>query len=467
MPSMFWRPYWVVLALLLAASINPHAFADPPVSPHGPKVLPHTGPRPPWKRRRRVGVRGMRGKGQGLVDLSLWPAEPASPATVDVQRFASVLRQLCHDWMPPRRPAQFSRWILESSKQFGVDPFLLAALIYRQSRCLPRLQTGYGVGLAMINPRMHGPHVRKRKYNYWVLADGRWQARQLALPRFALVKGNLRRAQPSIYFAAALLSIYKQQCPALDGSFGSVPHRHFVSHFMWGDRVLGAGAEDRVLRARRRMLEYYTNTRTPPRAKFKSLQLGCPLDAPPRKVTSGMGRDRDGGVRLHKGVDFGSTLGEPVRAVADGRVSFAGVDRRVGSSRNVPPGETGTIRRDEMGAGGLFVMIRHTEGLVSAYMHLASYTVKAGQQVKVGELIGHVGRSGFRDPAGAHLHFELRHEGRHIDPVPHLKPHIFVPEQTYRGRGVIVEEKRRRRHRRHRRWQQHKARTRAGQKKAR
>jgi hypothetical protein len=402
----------------------------------------------------------MRGKGQGLIDLGKWPPEPPSPADVDVERLAAALKLLCADWMPPSRPKRYAAWILESSRQFKVDPFLLASLIFRQSRCLPKKSENYGMGLAKINPRMHGGFIRGRRYRYWVLQDGAWQERRLPLPDHAFVRGNLLRARPNIYFAAALLSIYKQQCPDIDGAFGSVPHRHFVSHFIWGDRVKGAGAEDRVLRSRRRLLEYYRGGPPPiPLGRFEDQPLRCPLDGPPRKITSGMGRDRAGGKRRHMGLDFASTWGEPVRAVADGRVALAGLDRKTGGPINIELDKLAEIeiKRSEYGAGGLFVMVRHNKGLVSYYMHLASYVVKLGQQVKAGELLGYVGKTGIKD-SGAHLHFELRHNGRHVDPLPHLEPYLFGPLTTYRGWRVELEERRVRRRRRVRRWREVKAR---------
>ena len=449
----------LLLAVMVAAEIPaPDALANPPENPYAAKPLPRTGPKPPWPRRRRLNVKGMKGRGQGLVDLKRWPAEPSPPASVDEKTFALALRELCHDWMPPKRPFRYAKWILEYSKEFAVDPFLLAALIYRQSRCIPRQSrpSDYGVGLAMINARMHGAFIRKRRYKYWVLDGGSWKEQELKIDRYPLVRGNLRRSQPSIYFAAAFLSIWKRQCPALDRAFGSVPHRHFVSHFMWGDRVRGAGAEDRVLRARRRLIQSYTKATPPAKGKFKDLALLCPLDAPPRKVSSRMGEDRSGGARRHKGVDFSSTWGEPVRAVADGKVYFAGVARKGAIGRRVSPEEIGSLDRKAMGPGGLFVMIRHKGGLVSGYMHLSSYVVKSGQPVKAGDMVGRVGRTGIKS-SGPHLHFELRHNGRHIDPVPHLKPHVFVPQDTHRGRVLIAEQKRIRRRRRVKRWRDYKA----------
>lgn len=424
-----------------------------------PPRLTSTAPKPPWPRRRRVGVKVMKGKGQGLIDLKQWPQEPPPPHlglnVIDERRFGRALKELCANWMPPKRPYRYARWIIEYSRQFDLDPFLLASLIYRQSRCLPRERDNYGMGLAMINPKMHGGFIKRRRYRYWILSKGAWVRQELELPKYAFVSGNLLRARSAIYFAAALLSVNKRQCPANDGAFGSVPHRHFVSHFIWGDRVKGAGAEDRVLRSRRRLIEYYRGELPQPKGKFKGLALRCPLDGVPRKITSGMGMDRQSGKRFHRGVDFASTYYEPVRAVADGRVTLAGLDRPKGAPINVDPEAAKEIKRKEMGPGGLFVMIRHEEGLTSAYMHLASYVVKDGQQVKSGDIIGYVGRTGITE-SGAHLHFELRHGGRHIDPMPHMEPYVFPPNATYLGRRVAAEQQRVRRRRRVQRWRAYK-----------
>ncbi len=418
-------------------------------------ALPITGPRAPWRARRRVGVK-MRAKGQGLLELSRWPAEPPAPERIDPERLAKALRQMC-GWMPPKRPRRWAGYLIKYGRQFGVDPFLLGGLVYRQSMCLHRSGDGYGTGLMRINGAMHRDFVRKRRYRYWVLERGAWRQRSLKLDRFLFYDRSFKRAEPSIYFAAALLSIYQAQCPAIDGAFGSVPHRHFVSHLIWGDKVRDAGPEDRALRSRRRLLQYYHDRLPEARGDFEGLALRCPLDAPPRKVTSVMGDDRTEGQRRHKGIDFSSNWGEPVRAVAAGRVIKAGVDYRRGPSRNLEPKAAKAVPRGQMGAGGLFVMIRHPKGLVSAYMHLSSYEVKQGDQVAAGQRIGHVGRSGMKQ-SPAHLHFELRHRGRHIDPVPHLDKTVFLPKDSYLGRKLAWEQRRVRRRRRIQRWREHKAR---------
>jgi murein DD-endopeptidase MepM/ murein hydrolase activator NlpD len=425
-----------------------------------PAPIAYQGPKPPWSRRKRKKER-VRVSAHGLVDLKRWPAEPPSPPTIDVARLGGALKELCGGWMPPSRPGRYAEWIVTYAGRFGIDPFLLAAVVYRHSRCLSQEQSAFGLGLTKIDPEMHAAFIRKKQYRYWVLEKGSWQEKQLLLDRFAFVSGNLRRAESNIYFAAALLAVAKEQCPQIDGAFGSVPHRHFVSHFIWGDQVKGTMAEDRVFNARRRLLEYYQGQTLQPLGIFHDLPLRCPLDGAPRVVTSVMGSDRNEGKRFHKGIDFLSTYGEPVRAVADGQVILAGLDRPSGGPINLDPEAALAVRRSQMGPGGLFVMILHAGGLRSAYMHLSQYCVKANQQVKAGELIGTVGKTGVKE-SGAHLHFELRHEGQHQDPMPCLAGYVIAPQETYLGRFVDTEEQRARRIRRIRHYKELKATQEAG-----
>ncbi len=395
----------------------------------------------------------MRTPGQALIDLGRWPQEPPTPDPVDSIKLAHALRTIC-GWMPPKRPHRYAQWILAAHQSFGVDPFLLAALIYRQSLCIPQKSDNYGAGLTGINVAMHRGFFRHRRYRYWLLKKSQWRSKDKPIPRYLFYGPNVRRSQPNIYFAAALLAIdAEQHRQGVCKAFGSVPHRHFVSHFIWGDRVRDAGAEDRILRARRRLLIYYAGNEAAQatRGMWHETALRFPLDAPPRKITSGLGDARSDGTRRHKGLDFSSTFGEPVRAVADGKVIIAGIDARVGPSRNMPCDKAKGLAATALGPGGFFVMVRHKGGLVSAYMHLSSYSVHAGQHVKQGERLGRVGRTGMKI-SNAHLHFELRVAGKHIDPTPYLGPDVFPPEATYLGRKLRWERYRQRRHDAYRRW---------------
>lgn len=70
------------------------------------------------------------------------------------------------------------------------------------------------------------------------------------------------------------------------------------------------------------------------------------------------------------------------------------------------------------GGYGLYVIIDHGNGYQSVYCHCSEILVKPGQKVSQGELIAKIGNSG--NSYGAHLHFEIRLNGRSVDPAPYL-----------------------------------------------
>ena len=412
--------------------------------PPRPQIVAHSGPKPPWLARRSSPV--LKPNGWGLIDSRIWPKEPPTPHGIQHDGFARAIAHVC-GWMPPKRADRYARWILASSQKFAVDPMLLGGLIYTSSHCRPRLKEATGLGLTRIHLKMHLNFIKKRRYRYWVLEDGVWRLRHRDIKAHLFYDRSLIHAEANIFFAAAFLSIFKEQCPAIDGAFRGVKHRHHVSHFIWGDRVRGTDGEDRVLLARRRLIQAYTGNRTRPLGDHKGLRLTCPLDGSPRKLTGKMGDPRDGGRRRHRGVDFASDVGEPVRAIADGVVVAAGVDRFGPGIRNLPPEKLARLNKRELPSGGLVVLIEHKKGLRSAYLHLNDYRVRRGQRVKMGERIGSVGRTGIR-AAPAHLHFELRENQKRIDPIPHLLPHVISPLKAFKGAALDYEEKRKKRRKR-------------------
>jgi hypothetical protein len=411
----------------------------------GPKPLPAEGPKPPWACRVDKTGRERNFLGLGLVDLTQWDPEPEAPVAVEAERFAPALNQLCTSELSYQQSNQYAQWILEASRQFAVDPFLLASLLFQESRCGSAKSSGTtAVGLLAIDAAMHAPFLHDGRYSYWVKEDQEWVPRQLDLRAHVPSLQSLHQDQANIYFAAALMHVYQQQCPDIDGAFQSVPHRHYVSHMLWGDRVLDTAGEDRVLRTRRAIIEYYEASPPIARARWKSVELYCPLDGCPRKITGVLGDIREGGKRRHKGVDFVSTRGEPVRAIADGWVVYAGVDAPGAGARKVTLDKSGAIRKTSMGPGGLFVQIQHKDSLMSEYMHLLDYLVKMGQWVKAGDIIGHVGDTGIKIDT-PHLHFQLRVDSEIVDPMVHLRPYVISPRATYRGRVITAAMRERRR----------------------
>lgn len=103
------------------------------------------------------------------------------------------------------------------------------------------------------------------------------------------------------------------------------------------------------------------------------------------------------GGRLHEGVDIAAPAGSVVRATMGGEVLRSGVD----------------------GGYGRFIEVRHASGLTSLYAHLGRVApLKAGTVVKPGQVVGYVGSSG--RSTGAHLHFEIRYDGKPLNPVVFL-----------------------------------------------
>jgi murein DD-endopeptidase MepM/ murein hydrolase activator NlpD len=94
----------------------------------------------------------------------------------------------------------------------------------------------------------------------------------------------------------------------------------------------------------------------------------------------------------HTGADYAAAAGEPVFAVADGRVALA----------------------DDLFFSGMSVFIDHGDGLVSMYFHLSELAVEPGAEVESGQRIGGVGQTG--RASGPHLHFGIRWKGARVDP---------------------------------------------------
>jgi lipoprotein NlpD len=100
--------------------------------------------------------------------------------------------------------------------------------------------------------------------------------------------------------------------------------------------------------------------------------------------------------KTSRGIAIGGRLGDPVVAAADGVVAIAGSPIR--------------------GLGNL-VIIQHAGGVITAYAHNQTLLVKEDQQVRQGQRIAEMGSS---DSDRVKLHFEVRHQGKPVDPLAHL-----------------------------------------------
>lgn len=151
-------------------------------------------------------------------------------------------------------------------------------------------------------------------------------------------------------------------------------------------------------------------------ARMNALERGLEsvpqvLPASYAAMTSGFGYRSDpfhGSAAMHSGLDFAGTIGAPIHAAAKGRVIFVG----------------------QKGAYGNVVEISHGNGLVTRYAHMSRFAAKVGQNVAAGAKIGAIGNTG--RSTGPHLHFEVRHYDRAMNPRIFLERASDVLEEIRR-----------------------------------
>ncbi len=105
-----------------------------------------------------------------------------------------------------------------------------------------------------------------------------------------------------------------------------------------------------------------------------------------------------GGGEMHPGLDLAAPIGTPVYATADGLVGRA---------------------EPTYGGYGNLIQLEHGKGIETRYGHLSQILVHQGQRVHRGDLIALMGSTG--RSTGSHLHYEVRIDGRAVNPMPFLQ----------------------------------------------
>jgi len=110
----------------------------------------------------------------------------------------------------------------------------------------------------------------------------------------------------------------------------------------------------------------------------------------------------------HTGIDFGAVK-KDILAIGNGTIIAKGWDNYNGKCTS----------------GGNYILVKHTNGMYSSYFHLKKISVKVGQKVKKGEVLGISGNTGSWNcqPLAYHLHFETRLErsqSTHVNPVDYI-----------------------------------------------
>jgi murein DD-endopeptidase MepM/ murein hydrolase activator NlpD len=110
--------------------------------------------------------------------------------------------------------------------------------------------------------------------------------------------------------------------------------------------------------------------------------------------------------KMHTGVDWAAPMGTPIYASGNGVIEKMGWE----------------------GGYGRYVRVRHANGYQTAYGHLSAFArnMAEGKRVRQGQIIGYVGSTGLS--TGAHLHYEIIVNGRHVDPMKFRLPRGRVLE---------------------------------------
>ena len=135
-----------------------------------------------------------------------------------------------------------------------------------------------------------------------------------------------------------------------------------------------------------------TPVRTNPPKRSGAGRLYTPVKG---RVLSSYGPKKDG--LRNDGINIGAPMGSPVKAAENGVVVYAG---------------------NELKGSGNLILIRHDDRLMTAYGHLQNISIRRGQIVKRGDVIGKVGKTGF--VSEPQLHFEVRKGTKALDPKTYL-----------------------------------------------
>lgn len=136
---------------------------------------------------------------------------------------------------------------------------------------------------------------------------------------------------------------------------------------------------------------------------YRATPRGLPVAG---RITSRFGKRANplsGQVQFHEGIDISAPPGTPVRATAEGMVSY--------SARS---GENGNL-----------VVLEHGQGFSTLYAHNQKNRVKLGQRVQRGEVIAYVGSTG--NSTGPHVHYAVWQNGREVDPERFIQGNSGAP----------------------------------------
>lgn len=267
---------------------------------------------------------------------------------------------------------KYASYVNEAAKKYGVNPFLIAAIIQQESNFNPNARSHAGAqGLMQLMPGTARGLGVKNSYDPYqnIMGGTKYIAEQLKA-----FGGDITKA----------LAAYNAG-PGNVKKYGGIPPfketQNYVNKVTDSFKNMAgtvSNVSTAVSTASNSIADYYTNN---------------------FRVTSKFGQQESFRSSPHKGVDFANgRQGDPVKAIKGGKVITAAYSK----------------------TAGYWVVIQQDDGKVAKYMHLQKgLNVKAGQTVSSGAQLGKVGNTG--RSTGAHLHLQIESNGKAIDPMAYLK----------------------------------------------
>ncbi|WP_164156845.1 M23 family metallopeptidase [Sandarakinorhabdus rubra] len=150
-------------------------------------------------------------------------------------------------------------------------------------------------------------------------------------------------------------------------------------------------------------------------ASFARIPAFLPVAQPSQSSDFGYRRDPfHGGGAFHAGLDLTGKTGDSIHAAADGVV----------------------VRAGWWAGYGKVVVVDHGNGMETRYGHMSRFHVREGDVIRQGQVIGGMGSTG--RSTGTHLHFEIRLDGRPLDPQPFLDLASFGLDAPIRTRATVI-----------------------------
>jgi murein DD-endopeptidase MepM/ murein hydrolase activator NlpD len=285
---------------------------------------------------------------------------------------------------------------------------LQAARVEQRQALISAVLSGKGDAATLDNAALHSVPQTSAVADEMLAPLREVEQRQLALAGKARVAGEARYQQTASHFRRLGLAP-ERYVRVSNGAMGG-PYEPM------DDNNDGAAGSDSAENADAQFRALFLTWK-----KLDALEqtvISIPSMQPVDKLlfTSSFGVRSDpfrGTAAMHAGVDIPGSVGTPIYATADGVISHAG----------------------RQGGYGNLVQINHGRGIETRYGHLSKILVADNTRVRRGQMIGLMGSTG--RSTGSHLHYEVRVDGKAVNPIPFLQTGEYLTAVQDRAQGGV------------------------------